>query len=103
MSEVYIKEPSTNGKVILHTTHGDLEAKQFASHLRMQPCSWERLSFGRQKLRRPAETSVHSAWRHAYDLSAKAGTSIGTDNFFMFHKAYECYVITKLCWALFLT
>mmetsp|Transcript_42198 Transcript_42198/g.94888 ORF Transcript_42198/g.94888 Transcript_42198/m.94888 type:complete len:505 (-) Transcript_42198:54-1568(-) len=31
MSEVYIKEPSTNGKVILHTTHGDLEVELWAT------------------------------------------------------------------------
>lgn len=31
MSEVYIKEPSTKGKVILRTTHGDLEIELWAT------------------------------------------------------------------------
>jgi len=31
MSEVYIKEPKTNGKVVLQTTHGDLEIELWAT------------------------------------------------------------------------
>mmetsp|Transcript_57686 Transcript_57686/g.101007 ORF Transcript_57686/g.101007 Transcript_57686/m.101007 type:complete len:522 (-) Transcript_57686:34-1599(-) len=31
MSEVYIKEPTTKGAVVLHTTHGDLELELWAS------------------------------------------------------------------------
>eukprot|EP00449_Zooxanthella_nutricula_P051213 CAMPEP_0198581058 /NCGR_PEP_ID=MMETSP1462-20131121/123742_1 /TAXON_ID=1333877 /ORGANISM="Brandtodinium nutriculum, Strain RCC3387" /LENGTH=200 /DNA_ID=CAMNT_0044312427 /DNA_START=45 /DNA_END=643 /DNA_ORIENTATION=+ len=31
MSEVYIKEPTTNGKAILRTTHGDLEVELWAT------------------------------------------------------------------------
>lgn len=30
MSEVYILEPPTNGKVILHTSHGDLDVELWA-------------------------------------------------------------------------
>jgi len=31
MSEVYIKEPNTNGKAVLRTTHGDLEIEMWAT------------------------------------------------------------------------